>query len=72
MTQRERNEAEWRDPANWYGGWLGIYSSELDTRVLVPKRRPIMGWTLNMAHPLGKVIGLGLLLLIAGGILWGY
>jgi uncharacterized membrane protein len=65
MTQREMNEAEWRDPANWHGGWLGIYKSERDTRSWVPKRRPVMGWTVNMAHPLGRVIGYGLLLILA-------
>lgn len=52
MKQDDINEAEWRDPANWsWRGPLGIYSSKRDTRLLVPKASPAMGWTLNFAHP---------------------
>lgn len=43
-------DREWRNPANWHGGWLGIYSAPLDPRIWVPKRRPWMGTTLNFAH----------------------
>jgi hypothetical protein len=25
MTRREIDAAEWRNPANWHGGLLGIY-----------------------------------------------
>jgi uncharacterized membrane protein len=69
MTQREINEAEWRDPKNWHGGWLGLYKSERDTRVWVPKPNPRMGMTVNFAHRSGVLtlllilsIGLGLVL----------
>jgi len=41
---------EWGKPENWSGGWLGIYSDPRDPRVWVPKRNPMMGWTLNFAH----------------------
>jgi uncharacterized membrane protein len=51
VQQPEINEREWNTPGNWHAGWLGIYSSEQDTRLLVPKRRRYMGWTLNFAHP---------------------
>lgn len=47
MNQRELNEAEWADPANWR---RGIYRSARDTRVFVPKRPRWAGWTLNFAH----------------------
>lgn len=60
MRQPEINEREWNTPGNWHGGWLGIYSSEQDTRLLVPKRRRSMGWTLNLAHPGARFL-LGLL-----------
>ena len=51
MDQHEINEREWQDAANWHGGLLRIYSSEADSRFLVPKRTRWMGWTLNFAHP---------------------
>jgi uncharacterized membrane protein len=34
----------WRGP-------LGLYSSKRDTRLIVPKATPQMGFTLNFAHP---------------------
>ena len=49
MYQSDMNEREWHAPGNWHGGWLGIYSSEQDSRVLVPERNRLMGWTLDFA-----------------------
>lgn len=46
-TQREINQAEWRDRDNWH--W-GIYNSPRDTRIWVSKSIPWTGWTLNFAH----------------------
>jgi uncharacterized membrane protein len=40
-------ERLWRDPENWRGL---LYVCEQDPRVVVPKRNPIMGWTINWAH----------------------
>ena len=51
MNRSERDEAEWLDPDNWRGGWLGFYVAPRDSRVWVPKKLPGMGWTLNFAHP---------------------
>ncbi|MBW8898461.1 MAG: hypothetical protein JF619_10200 [Massilia sp.] len=43
---------EWRAPANWtWRGPLGMYASKRDSRLIVPKTTPMMGWTLNFAHP---------------------
>jgi uncharacterized membrane protein len=61
MTQQEINETEWRDPANWRGGWLGLYFGKRDARLLVPKRRPGRGWTVNLARREGKALLLALL-----------
>lgn len=47
MDQDQINEAQWNDPANW--SW-GVYRSERDTRVWVPKPVRWTGWTLNFAH----------------------
>lgn len=52
MNQDDINDAEWRNPANWtWRGPLGMYASKRDTRMVVPKAMPIMGLTLNCAHP---------------------
>ena len=42
------NEQEWTRPENW--GRFGTYRSARDTRFLVPKRNPRMGWTFNLAR----------------------
>lgn len=52
MKQDDLNEMEWRNPSNWtWRGPLGLYASKRDTRLIVPKATPLMGWTLNFAHP---------------------
>jgi uncharacterized membrane protein len=52
MNQDDINEREWRDPANWtWRGPLASYASRRDSRLLVPKATPWMGWTFNFAHP---------------------
>jgi uncharacterized membrane protein len=48
------NDAEWENPANWWGGLL--YHSLRDDRVVVPKRAPLAGVTFNLAKPLGLAI----------------
>jgi uncharacterized membrane protein len=71
MKQDDINETEWRNPANWtWRGPLGLYSSRRDTRLIVPKATPMMGWTLNFAHPgwihvLGAIAALPLLFALA-------
>lgn len=40
-------ETSWRDPSHWRAG---IYSCPEDPRLVVPKQRPWMGWTINFAH----------------------
>jgi uncharacterized membrane protein len=71
MKQDDINELEWRDPANWtWRGPLGSYASRRDTRLLVPKATPWMGWTLNFAHPgipwaLGAIALIPLVFLLA-------
>jgi len=45
---REELERHWANPENW----SAVYYCPEDPRVIVPKRRPSMGWTINFAHPL--------------------
>jgi uncharacterized membrane protein len=63
MNQHEINEREWNDPGNW-GRILGFYHSKADSRVWVSKPKPWMGWSLNMAKPLSRVLVLLFVLLI--------
>jgi uncharacterized membrane protein len=51
VTQREIDDAEWRDAANWR---LGIfYCSRRDSRPFVPQHPSGLGATINFARPLG-------------------
>lgn len=68
VDQRQLNEREWRAPGNWHGGWLAVYSSEQDTRLIVPKRNRLMGWTLNFAHPGARFLFVLALALIVAGL----
>ncbi|MDB5214238.1 MAG: hypothetical protein JWO86_2165 [Myxococcaceae bacterium] len=56
----------WRDPAHWTA--FG-YRCKDDPRVIVPKRRASMGWTLNWAHPWAAGAMLVLSVLAAGPML---
>jgi uncharacterized membrane protein len=38
-----------KDPNNWI--WGIFYYNKEDSRLLPPKRIPIMGWTTNFANP---------------------
>lgn len=48
---------------------FGFYHGPDDPRFIVPKRIPVMGWTINMAHPFAPVFLLMLGALIGVGIL---
>ena len=71
MPQSKLDDAEWRNPANWHGGWLGIYYSRVDSRSFVPKRNPIMGFTINFARPGGIVFLIVILGFALGTIAMG-
>jgi uncharacterized protein DUF5808 len=45
---REEIEACWNDPGN--RRW-GVYYCKADPRVIVPRHRKWMGWTINAARP---------------------
>lgn len=62
MQHHAQNRAEWDGPANW-SSW--VYFSKNDPRLRVPKRIPALGWTINLGHPRGPAIMLG----IFGGIM---
>ncbi len=64
---RDELDRLWADPKNWNS----LYRCALDPRVIVPRRRRWMGWTVNFAHPqawlavvLGFAIAVGPALLV--------
>ena len=70
MTRKEIDEI-WASPNNW----SLVYRCVNDPRVIVPRQRPRMGWTINFAHPLAWAslivmvsiaVGPGLLLFVLG------
>ncbi|MFM2136141.1 MAG: hypothetical protein RL021_1541 [Bacteroidota bacterium] len=48
-----------KDPYNWK--WGMIYYNKKDPRVWLPKRNPVMGWTLNFAHRSAYIWLIGLM-----------
>jgi len=63
--EREILEAMSKDPGNWKGTF---YFNKKDTRIIVPKFIPSMGYTLNFAHPYSYI---SLILLVALIIAFG-
>lgn len=53
MTTPSRITHEVTDD-HWRLGML--YSNPADERFIVPKRPAWMGWTINLAHPAGRVV----------------
>lgn len=65
---REILETMRKDPGNWKGPF---YFNRKDSRIIVPKLIPAMGYTLNFAHPY-SYIGMGILMafIIVFGIIF--
>jgi uncharacterized membrane protein len=55
MNQPEINDAEWENLDNWNGWFWDIYFSKRDSRWWVRRRKPWMGWTVNLAHAKGAL-----------------
>lgn len=49
---REELDRVWVTPNNWNI----VYRCAEDPRVIVPRRRRWMGWTINFAHPLAWLV----------------
>jgi uncharacterized membrane protein len=61
MTQKEVNQSEWENPANWT---TFTYNSARDSRFFVPKRQGV-GVTMNFGHK-GGTASLVTLLVVVG------
>jgi len=46
----------------------GLYNNPNDPRLFVPKRIAGMGWTINMARPIGKIFMIGVCLVVVGAL----
>jgi len=40
---------------------LGFYHDPQDQRLIVPKRNPALGWTINLSHPYGALLLIAML-----------
>ena len=47
----EINRSEWENRDNWTSP--GFYFSKRDSRWIVPKRNPALGWTFNLGNKKG-------------------
>lgn len=70
MTQ-DQDLYGWHDRRHWRGGWLQIYANRDDPRLWVPKRRPGIGWTLNVLHPKARLVLAALGAFVAGAVVMG-
>lgn len=50
---KESDTGEWHKPENWRAGLL--YVAPRDPRIVVPKRNPRMGLTINLGHRVSRV-----------------
>jgi len=60
---REQLDRLWNDPRSWTP-WA--YRCPADPRLIVPKRQPWAGWTVNFAHPWAWPAVIASVLLSAG------
>jgi uncharacterized membrane protein len=66
MNTHTHNIEAWNNPNNWSRRTLfGLYFAKNDSRLLVPKAIPMLGWTLNLGHPAGAAMFI-MLIAIAG------
>ena len=65
MDRSERNARAWQDPDNWIGPrWLGLYRAADDDRLWVRKVPRALGWTVNLARPVGVIILMALVVAV--------
>lgn len=63
------NDRMINDPTNYKGGI--IYFNRKDPRIIVPKRNPMMGWTLNFANIYAYLLLFGIIAAFAAiGLLY--
>ena len=68
-TRRYQNEIKRLETNPEYYKWGIFYYNPMDTRIILPKRAPWMGWTLNFANLWSYII---MISIIGIAILIGY
>ncbi|MBN2038354.1 MAG: hypothetical protein JW768_16555 [Chitinispirillaceae bacterium] len=68
-TRDEINQQEYANPSNWH---FSLYSSRKDSRIVVPKRKGLPGYTVNFAKPLGILIHVIIIALLTAAVVYGY
>jgi len=66
-SRDEINRQEYANPSNWH---YVLYASRRDSRIVVPKRKGLRGYTVNFAKPLGIMIHVFIIAVLtaAGGV----
>ena len=75
LDQDETNQQEWENPDNWGdSSWMDLYFSKNDSRTWVPKRKPILGKTLNLAQSASAywILSIICILFFAAAMLFNY
>ncbi|MGA2505979.1 MAG: hypothetical protein ABSF80_00700 [Chitinispirillaceae bacterium] len=52
-SRDEINRQEYANPSNWHHT---LYASRKDSRIVVPKRKGLRGYTVNFAKPAGIMV----------------
>jgi hypothetical protein len=63
-VNRKELDRLWANPNNW----SIVYRCAEDPRVIVPRRRPWMGWTINFAHPFAWLVVFLSMALVVGPV----
>jgi uncharacterized membrane protein len=70
MDSREVvNRQEYATPSNWH---YVLYASRKDSRILVPKRKGLPGYTVNFAKPLGIMVHVLIIAVLTAAVVYGY
>jgi uncharacterized membrane protein len=68
-SRDEINRREYADPANWH---YVLYASRRDSRILVPKRKGLRGYTVNFAKPAGIMIHVVIIAVLTAAVVYWY
>jgi uncharacterized membrane protein len=70
MASREEiNTQEYANPSNWH---YVLYASRKDSRIVVPKRKGLPGYTVNFAKPGGIMIHVVIIAVLTAVVVYGY
>ena len=68
-SRDEINKLEYANPSNWH---CSLYASRRDSRIVVPKRKGVRGYTVNFAKPLGIMIHVVIIVVLTAAVVFGY